>query len=316
MRDEEHVTDQGEDYEVYERKKPRPEIAPGSMPDTSRGGPRETTHFDSDPSDAPPDPEDGAWLMPTRRDAVETPAADTAPDAGFFAFEDPPEARPATDDAIDPAKSAPEPRRGGFLGGHFGGDPPADHTFDPSLLPDPPAEPLRVAAAAASSTTSPEPAPPARSSTQKTSPSSTNPAPRGDTMRIAIAATEFNYDITHMMVERAKAHAEFLGAEVTHVVRVPGVYDLPLLVKRLLRRADVDGVATLGVVIEGETDHDDLVIQHAARKIVDLSLEHDKPVGLGITGPGMSRLQAEARIDRAKDAVEAIVKLQRTLGAL
>jgi 6,7-dimethyl-8-ribityllumazine synthase len=132
-------------------------------------------------------------------------------------------------------------------------------------------------------------------------------------MHIAIAATEFNYDITSMMLERAQEHARFLGADVTHIVRVPGVYDLPFAVKRLMKRDDVDGIVTLGCVIEGETDHDDLVIQHAARKIIDISLENDKPVGLGITGPGMSRLQAMARIDRAKEAVEAAVRLHRDL---
>lgn len=135
-------------------------------------------------------------------------------------------------------------------------------------------------------------------------------------MRLAIAATEFNYDITSMMLERARAHAEVLGAQVTHIVRVPGVYDLPLAAKRLLSRGDVDAVAALGCVIEGETDHDDLVIQHAARKLIDLSLDSDKPVGLGITGPGMSRMQAMARIDRAKDAVEAAYRLHRELQPL
>ena len=64
---------------------------------------------------------------------------------------------------------------------------------------------------------------------------------------------------------------------------------------------------------EGETEHDDVVISHASRKIADLALEFDKPVGLGITGPGMSRLQAEARIERSKAAVEAVVKLHKAL---
>jgi len=36
-------------------------------------------------------------------------------------------------------------------------------------------------------------------------------------------------------------------------------------------------------------------------------------VGLGISGPGMTRLQAEKRIERAKTAVEAVVKLYRRL---
>ena len=132
-------------------------------------------------------------------------------------------------------------------------------------------------------------------------------------IKIGIVGSEFNYDIVMEMISLAQEHAKFLGAEVTHVVKVPGVYDMPLAVKRLLSRKDIDGVATLGAVIEGETEHDELVIQHAARKITDLSLEYNKPVGLGITGPGMTRLQASARIERAKAAVEAVVKLYKRL---
>jgi len=132
-------------------------------------------------------------------------------------------------------------------------------------------------------------------------------------IRIGAVVSEFNYDITMMMLERAKEHAQFLGAEITQIVKVPGVFDMGLAIKKLLEKKDIDGVVTLGAVIEGETEHDDVVIQHAARKIADLSLEYDKPIGLGITGPGMTRLQAQDRIDRAKAAVEAVVKLHRRL---
>jgi len=51
------------------------------------------------------------------------------------------------------------------------------------------------------------------------------------------------------------------------------------------------------------------VMSQAARKITDLSLDFDKPVSLGITGPGMTRMQAEERIERARDAVESCVKM-------
>jgi len=132
-------------------------------------------------------------------------------------------------------------------------------------------------------------------------------------IRIGAVVSEFNYDITMMMLERAKEHAQFLGAEITHIIKIPGVFDMPLPVKVLLERKDVDGVVVLGAVIEGETEHDDIVIQHATRKIADLSVEYKKPIGLGITGPGMSRLQAQDRIDNAKSAVEAVVKLHRRL---
>ena len=132
-------------------------------------------------------------------------------------------------------------------------------------------------------------------------------------IRLGAVVPEFNYDITMMMLERAKEHAQFLGAEITHIVKVPGVFDMGLPIKMMLKKKDVDGVVALGAVIEGETEHDDIVIQHATRKIADLAVEYEKPVGLGISGPGMTRLQAQDRIDKAKDAVEAVVKLHRRL---
>jgi len=130
---------------------------------------------------------------------------------------------------------------------------------------------------------------------------------------IGIVVSEFNFDITSMMLERAKAHAAFLEVNVAKVLSVPGVYDMPLAIKKLCEDQSIDGVVTLGCVIEGETDHDDVVIQHAARKIIDLSLQYDKPVTLGISGPGMTRLQAEDRIEKGRDAMEACVKLLKSL---
>ncbi|KYK32552.1 MAG: 6,7-dimethyl-8-ribityllumazine synthase [Thermoplasmatales archaeon SG8-52-3] len=132
-------------------------------------------------------------------------------------------------------------------------------------------------------------------------------------IKIGAVVSEFNYDITMVMLERAKEHAYFLGAEITHTVKVPGVFDMGLAIKKLLQRKDIDAVVALGAVIEGETEHDDIVIQHASRKIADLAVDYDKPVGLGISGPGMTRLQAEERIERAKNAVEAVVKLHKRL---
>ena len=76
----------------------------------------------------------------------------------------------------------------------------------------------------------------------------------------------------------------------------------------------VDAVVTIGCVIEGATQHDEIVVQHAARKIIDLSLEYDKPVSLGISGPGMTRMEATERIDYAKRAVESAVKMVQRLG--
>jgi 6,7-dimethyl-8-ribityllumazine synthase len=127
--------------------------------------------------------------------------------------------------------------------------------------------------------------------------------------RLGFVVSEFNRDITYQMELLGREHAQFLGAEVARVVYVPGVFDMPLVVKKLLDREDIDAVVTIGCVIQGETAHDEIVVSQTARKLMDLSLEFDKPVTLGITGPKMSRPDAHKRVDYAKRAVEAAVKL-------
>lgn len=135
----------------------------------------------------------------------------------------------------------------------------------------------------------------------------------GKGVRVAIVASEYNFDVTLLMLERAKEEVDFLGATLGPVVRTPGVYDIPLAAKVLLGRSDVDAVVALGAVIEGETQHDEVVMNQAARKLTDLSVEYGKPLGLGISGPGETRLQAQDRIENAANAVRAVVKMVRRL---
>ena len=132
-------------------------------------------------------------------------------------------------------------------------------------------------------------------------------------VRLGLVVAEFNRDITYMMEVLAREHAEFLNAEVSEVLRVPGTFDIPIAVKKMLEKGEVDAIAAIGCVIEGETEHDEVVAQHAARKIMDLSIEYGKPVTLGISGPGMGRIAAHERVDYARRAVEAAVKLVRRL---
>lgn len=135
--------------------------------------------------------------------------------------------------------------------------------------------------------------------------------------RLGIVVSEFNYDVTYLMLQKALSHARFLGAEVAYVLKVPGVFEAPMGALALLRRDDVDAVVAIGAVIQGATKHDELVANQAARKLLDLGLEHGKPVTLGIIGPGASRSQALERVeDYARRAVEAAVKMVERLGRL
>lgn len=132
--------------------------------------------------------------------------------------------------------------------------------------------------------------------------------------KLAFVVSQTNYDHTFLMEKRALDHAEFLGCEVVTINRAPGAFDMPLLIKNLLQKENIDAIVTLGTIIQGETKHDELIAAQVARKITDLSLEFNKPVSLGISGPGISIMQSKQRIEKfAVAAVEAAVKLYRQM---
>jgi len=133
-------------------------------------------------------------------------------------------------------------------------------------------------------------------------------------INIGVVVGEFHYDITQNMLNKAVEHAKFLGCQVVEVFKVPGSFDMPLAIKNLLAKEHIEGVVCLGAVIKGDTDHDQIVAQHAARKMVDLSLEFNKPVSLGVSGPGMTRVEAVERIeDFARRSVESVVKMVKRI---
>ena len=133
-------------------------------------------------------------------------------------------------------------------------------------------------------------------------------------MNIAIVVSEFNDKITSRMLEVALEKAKSLKLNVKFTCKVPGVFDMPLIIDTLLEKKEVDGVVTLGTVIKGQTKHDELIANATATRITKLSLKHKKPVSLGITGPGIEERQAYARIRPVSErAVEAVMKISEEL---
>ena len=133
-------------------------------------------------------------------------------------------------------------------------------------------------------------------------------------MNIAIVVAEFNSEITSKMLELATEKAKTLKMNVKYTCKVPGVFDMPILIDKILQKKDVDAVVTLGAVIKGQTKHDELISHVTAKVLAELSIKHQKPVTLGITGPGMSDRQAHQRIRPvAERAVESAKKLSEEM---
>jgi len=129
-------------------------------------------------------------------------------------------------------------------------------------------------------------------------------------LNIAIVVAEFNEKITSRMHQVAIEKAKDLKLDIKYTCKVPGIFDMPLIIDKLLQKKDVDGIVTLGAVIKGKTKHDEIIANSTARNLAKLSVKYQKPVSFGISGPGMSERQAYARIRSvSENAVNAVQKI-------
>ena len=103
-------------------------------------------------------------------------------------------------------------------------------------------------------------------------------------IHIAIVVADFNESVTSKLVNGAIVTLKKLGVnnEYITVVHVPGAFEIPFTVKKLLATEKYDGIMTLGAVIKGETDHYDLICQNVASGIMSLNLQGTIPVTFGI----------------------------------
>ena len=131
-------------------------------------------------------------------------------------------------------------------------------------------------------------------------------------MKLGIVVSEWYWDeITGHMLDLALEAAEHEHVK-TEVIRVPGCYDTPLAVKKLLKKKSIDAVITLGAIVQGATDHDRAIAYSIFPALTKLSLQFNKPVFLGITGPRMTMAQAIKRIPKAKLVTEACIDMLRS----
>jgi len=136
-------------------------------------------------------------------------------------------------------------------------------------------------------------------------------------LNIAIVTAEFNQEVTSKMLDVALEKAKSLKLNIKFNCKVPGIFDMPILIDALLQKKNVDAVVTLGAVIKGQTKHDELIANTVARSLTELAIKYQKPVTLGITGPGMTERQAQARIRPvAERAIEAAEKIANQLESI
>jgi len=130
-------------------------------------------------------------------------------------------------------------------------------------------------------------------------------------MRVGVVCGAYHRKEVERMLEVVKERAEVHDVELAEVVWVPGAFEVPLACKPLLE-AGLDGVVTLGILERGETQHGRVIGGSVTSALLDLQLQHDRRIGLGIIGPGVTPEQVEPRlVPHAAAALEAVVAMHR-----
>ncbi|GAA8315782.1 6,7-dimethyl-8-ribityllumazine synthase [Helicobacter pylori] len=102
--------------------------------------------------------------------------------------------------------------------------------------------------------------------------------------KIAILTSRFNHIITDRLKEGAMDCFKRHGGdeELLDLVLVPGAYELPLILDKLLEGGKYDGVCVLGAIIRGGTPHFDYVSAEATKGIASTMLKYSMPVSFGV----------------------------------
>jgi 6,7-dimethyl-8-ribityllumazine synthase len=133
--------------------------------------------------------------------------------------------------------------------------------------------------------------------------------------RFAICVGSFYSDLAERLI--AGARSEFASAGVgedrIEVFEVPGAFELPLAAHYCAASGRFAGVACLGAVIRGETDHYDFVCGEAARGIQNVQLETGVPCGFGVlTVENMEQAWARTgggKRDQGAGAARAVLRM-------
>ena len=135
----------------------------------------------------------------------------------------------------------------------------------------------------------------------------------GKGMHFCIVAAKYNSEIVDALVASAVATLKAHRAETIDIVRVPGTFEIPLMVQYKANTQRYNAILTLGCVIRGQTDHYDLIINTCSHSIGHIMLETNVPITLGIlavenSAQAKARSQPESDINRGRE--NALVALE------
>lgn len=102
--------------------------------------------------------------------------------------------------------------------------------------------------------------------------------------KFCLVASRFNSFIVEQLIAGAHDALVRHGVNVDdiHLVKVPGAFELPVVVQRVAASKKYDAIITLGAVIRGGTPHFEYVAGECVKGMAQVALQHDIPVSFGV----------------------------------
>jgi len=106
----------------------------------------------------------------------------------------------------------------------------------------------------------------------------------GKGYKVAIVASRFNSIIVGRLIEGAVDSFTRHGIESDDIMlyKVPGAFEIPMAISRLLKKGGFDGIVSLGAIIRGETPHFDYIANEVSKGVAQLALTSDIPISFGV----------------------------------
>ena len=128
--------------------------------------------------------------------------------------------------------------------------------------------------------------------------------------KVLVVVSNYYDEISKNLIEGTEKYLRETSI-TPRIIKAPGCFEIPYIIKK--KSEDYDGFIALGCIIRGETYHFELISNEVTRKIMDLSIILNKPIGFGIlTCDNIEQAQYRSnpeRDNKGKEAAKACVDL-------
>jgi 6,7-dimethyl-8-ribityllumazine synthase len=105
-----------------------------------------------------------------------------------------------------------------------------------------------------------------------------------ENLRLAIVLSKYNSHIIDRLLKGCLSTLRENGIsnDSITIVKVPGAYEIPIIVRKLVDKKMYDSIITLGAIIKGETPHFDIIANSCSLGIINLAIDHQVPIVFGV----------------------------------